>query len=170
MTLQDIKTQNHCIEKREHTPPRAAVPLHNSGGWMTMRSHAENYTIHIHISNKKLRSWVSADLTWFQFTKFHLKYLKQIPIIPSTSTKTSCLCQQNNYFCVFQKDDNWEEKKTKSSEIIMKSSARVCLFRKSREWEDYSESRNSRVDVYRRWNMKLMELMKINTWNGYKGQ
>ena len=62
-----------------------------------------------------------------------------------------------------EKDDNWEEKKTKSSEIIMKSSARVCLFRKSREWKEYSESRNSRVDVYRRWNMKLMEIMKINT-------
>ena len=62
------------------------------------------------------------------------------------------------------------EKKTKSSEIIMKSSARVRLFRKSREWKEYSESRNSKVDVYRRWNLKLMELMKINTWNGHKGQ
>ena len=63
-----------------------------------------------------------------------------------------------------------EEKKIKSPEIIMKSSTRVCLFRKSREWKEYSESRNSRVHVYRRWNMKLMELMKINTWNGHKGQ
>ena len=52
----------------------------------------------------------------------------------------------------------------------MKSSARVCLFRKSREWKD-SESWKSRVDVYSQWNMEfIMELMKINTWNGYKGQ
>ena len=64
-----------------------------------------------------------------------------------------------------------EEMKIKSSEIIMKSSARVCLFRKSREWKEYSESRNSRVVVYSQWNMEfIMELMKNNTWNGHKGQ
>ena len=68
-----------------------------------------------------------------------------------------------------KRDDNREEK-TKSSEIIMKSSARVCLFRKSREWKKYRESRKSRVDVCRRWNMELMELMKINTWDDHKGQ
>ena len=49
----------------------------------------------------------------------------------------------------------------------MKSSARVCLFRKYREWKEYSESRNSRVVVYSQWNM---ELMKINTRNGHEGQ
>ena len=46
-----------------------------------------------------------------------------------------------------------EEKKIKSPEIIMKSSARVCLFRKSREWKEDSESWKSRIDVYSQWNI-----------------
>ena len=43
----------------------------------------------------------------------------------------------------------------RESEIIMKSSAGVCLFRKSREWKEYSESRNSRVVVYSQWKMEF---------------
>ena len=54
-----------------------------------------------------------------------------------------------------KRDDKRVEEKTKKSVIIMKSSARVCLFRKSREWKEYSESWKSRIVVYSQWNMEF---------------
>ena len=55
----------------------------------------------LYISNKKLKSLVSADLGWFKFTTYHFTYLKCSPIILPTPTQTSCSYQQSNYFCIF---------------------------------------------------------------------
>ena len=69
--------------------------------WITRMSHAEIYTIYIfHISNKKLRSWMSADLDWFKFTTFHFKNLICIHIILPASTNICYPCRQNNYICL----------------------------------------------------------------------
>jgi len=48
-----------------------------SRGLITMMSHAENYRIYIHILNKSLRSWLSAETDWFNFTTFHLNAYPQ---------------------------------------------------------------------------------------------
>lgn len=66
-------------------------------------SHAEKYTIYIfHISNKKLRSWMSADLDWFNFKTFQFKNLTCIHIILPASTNICCPCRQNNYICILR--------------------------------------------------------------------
>ena len=56
--------------------------------------------------------------------------------------------------------ENKEGKNTKSSEIIMKSSIRVCVHRKSSEWKESSESRKSQIVVYSRWNLEFEKLIK----------
>ena len=52
--------------------------------------------------------------------------------------------------------ENKERKKTKSSEFIMKSSIIMSLStNKSSEWKESSESRNSKIVVYSRWNLEF---------------
>ena len=68
-----------------------------------------------------------------------------------------------------ERDDSREGKKTKKSEIIMKSSVRVCAHRKSGEWKESSESRKSRIVVSRRWNLEF-EVNQDQYLNGHEGQ
>lgn len=81
------------------TPPDVKIqkPLHGKKG----NIYPQLLKCSLYISNKKLRSLVSADLGWFKFTTYHFKYLKCSPIILPTPTQTSCSYHQSNYFCIF---------------------------------------------------------------------
>ena len=80
--------------------------LRHSGRWITMTSYAENHIAYIHFSNKSLRSWVSANLDWFQFTTFHFTYITCTPMIRLTPTQTSWPCRWLQWILFFY-SGNW---------------------------------------------------------------